>query len=501
MTDLFSIVDKPQPHGGHGRNLPEFTVSELSTGIKKTLEDAYGRVRVRGEICQAKLHSSGHLYFSLKDADAVIDAVAWRGSVARFAFRPAEGMDVVITGRITTYGKSSKYQLVAEEVALAGQGALLQLLEARRQQLAAEGLFDRSRKQPLPYLPQRIAVITSPTGAVIRDILHRLEDRFPLPVLLWPVAVQGETAAMQIASAIGGVNALSASGAIPKVDLIIVARGGGSLEDLMAFNEEIVVRAAAASAIPLISAVGHETDTTLIDHAADVRAPTPTAAAELAVPVRRDLLAHLGEQQRRLSQMLTQLGAHNELRLSAAARALGTPQRMLEPKAQRLDDLSERLSRAARHRLEAQRQGLAALSPRILHPQAQARLAAERLGSMRARLSIALTTLASRHSQSLLALGNRLPQPEAQIGLAQERLDAIAARLPLGLQAITERRAAKLNQLAALLSGHSVQKLLARGFALVKRDGVAITAAQDLRAGDGVEIVFGDGSRKATIGG
>lgn len=453
MSDLLSLLDQPQP----GRNLPEFTVGELSTGIKKTLEGAYGRVRVRGEICQPKLHSSGHFYFALKDADAVIDGVSWKGSFAKLAFRPVEGMDVVITGRVTTYGKSSKYQLIAEEIALAGQGALLQLLEARRKQLAEEGLFDQSRKKQLPYLPRRIAVITSPTGAVIRDILHRLEDRFPLPVLLWPVAVQGDGAAVQIASAISGINALSESGAIPTVDLIIVARGGGSLEDLMAFNEEIVVRAAAASRIPLISAVGHETDTTLIDYAADMRAPTPTAAAELAVPVRRDLLAHLAEQQRRLSQLLTLQGERGGLRLTAAARALGTPQRLIEPRMQRLDDISERLTRSLPQRLDRQRQNLAVLSGRLLHPQAQARLAAE-------------------------------------------RLQAISARLPRALAAMTERRTAQLNHLSAMLAGHSLQKLLARGFALVKKDGMAVTKASALQSGDTVEIMFGDGSRNAKIG-
>ncbi len=488
-------MDQPQP----GRNLPEFTVGELSSGIKKTLEGTYGRVRVRGEICQPKLHSSGHFYFSLKDADAVIDSVSWKGSFAKLSFRPTEGMDVVITGRVTTYGKSSKYQLIAEEIALAGQGALLKLLEDRKQQLAAEGLFDATRKRQLPYLPQRIAVITSPTGVVIRDILHRLEDRFPLPVILWPVAVQGEGAALQIASAISGINALSASGTIPTVDLIIVARGGGSLEDLMAFNEEIVVRAAAASKIPLISAVGHETDTTLIDYAADLRAPTPTAAAELAVPERRALLAGLADQQRRLSQTLAQLSDTANLRLTAATRALGTPDRLIEPKAQRLDDQAERLLRALQQHRIAQQQTLAVLSGRLLHPQAQVRLAAEQLQAVAARLTRGMTATTERQQQALSTLGNRLPHPQAQVALARERLLAFSDRLPSAVAAVTERRVAQVGQLGALLSGHSLQKLLARGFALVKRDGVAITQAQALQAGDGIEIIFGDGCRKAEI--
>src|SRR5881409_3559314 len=275
-------------------NIPEWTVSELSTALKKTVEDAYGFVRVRGEITGFRgPHSSGHCYFALKDEGAKIEAVIWKFAHARMRFKPQEGLEVIATGKLTTYPGSSKYQIVIEALEPAGIGALMALMEERKKKLAAEGLFDAARKQELPWLPEVIGVVTSPTGAVIRDILHRLEDRFPRRVLVWPVKVQGEGSAEQIAAAIRGFNALPEGGRIPRPDLLIVARGGGSLEDLWSFNEEIVVRAAAASGIPLISAVGHETDTTLIDFASDRRAPTPTAAAEMAVPVRAELAALL----------------------------------------------------------------------------------------------------------------------------------------------------------------------------------------------------------------
>ena len=287
------MSDRHSDNGGAAglavSNLPEFTVSEISQAVKRTIEGAFGRVRVRGEVSGFKRAASGHLYMSLKDEAAVLDAVCWRGTASRLAFPPEDGLEMVFTGQLTTYPGRSKYQLVIEEVEPAGEGALMALLEKRRKALAAEGLFDDARKQELPFLPELIGVVTSPTGAVIRDILHRLADRFPRHVLIWPVAVQGTEAAAQIAAAITGFNRLAPGGPVPRPDLLIVARGGGSLEDLWAFNEEIVVRAAAASEIPLISAVGHETDTTLIDFAADTRAPTPTAAAEMAVPVRAEL--------------------------------------------------------------------------------------------------------------------------------------------------------------------------------------------------------------------
>src|SRR5438876_997623 len=276
-------------------NLPEYTVSELSLALKRSIEEGFSHVRVRGEISGFKRHGSGHCYFALKDSDAVIDAVCWRNTAIRLPIRPEDGMEVVCTGRLTTYPGRSKYQLVIDSIELAGIGALLRILEERRQRLAAEGLFAAERKKKLPFLPQVIGIVTSPSGAVIRDILHRLADRFPRHVLVWPVAVQGERAAGEVAAAIAGFNKLAKEGPVPRPDVLIVARGGGSLEDLWAFNEEIVVRAAAASTIPLISAVGHETDTTLIDFASDRRAPTPSAAAEIAVPVRVELVAEVLE--------------------------------------------------------------------------------------------------------------------------------------------------------------------------------------------------------------
>ena len=282
-------------------NAHEFSVSELAQAVRRAVEDEFGYVRVRGEISGFRgQHSSGHAYFTLKDDGASIDAVVWKTAWPRLTFKPEEGMEVIATGRLTTFPKSSKYQIVIEQIEPAGAGALMALLEARRKKLAAEGLFAADRKRQLPYLPRVIGVVTSPTGAVIRDILHRLDDRFPSHVLVWPVRVQGETSAAEVAAAITGFNALPEGGAIPRPDLLIVARGGGSVEDLMAFNEEAVVRAVAECDIPVISAVGHETDTTLIDFVADVRAPTPSAAAEMAVPVRTELLAQSLDFERRI---------------------------------------------------------------------------------------------------------------------------------------------------------------------------------------------------------
>src|SRR5437660_1246681 len=332
-------------------NLPEYSVSELSQALKRSVEENFSHVRVRGEISGYKRHSSGHCYFALKDAEAVLDAVCWRQTAIRLPIRPEDGMEVVCTGRLTTYPGRSKYQLVVDSIALAGIGALLRILEERRQRLAAEGLFAAERKKKLPFLPEVIGIVTSPTGAVIRDILHRLADRFPRRVLLWPVAVQGEGAAAQIAAAIQGFNRLAAGGPVSRPDLLIIARGGGSLEDLMPFNEEIVVRAAAASVIPLISAVGHETDTTLIDHASDRRAPTPTAAADMAVPVRLDLRAEMAAKSGRLSFGLARLFSDRRVRLEGLARGLPDPLALIGAKAQQLDDRSERLGFALTSRL------------------------------------------------------------------------------------------------------------------------------------------------------
>jgi exodeoxyribonuclease VII large subunit len=361
-------------------NQPEYTVSELAAALKRSIEENFSVVRVRGEISGYKRHGSGHWYFALKDADAVLDAVCWRTTAMRIAIEPEDGMEVIATGRLSTYPGRSKYQLIVDSIELAGIGALLKLLEERRQRLAVEGLFAAERKKKLPFLPEVIGVVTSPTGAVLRDILHRLADRFPRRVVVWPVAVQGENAAAQVAAAIEGFNRLQPGGAVPRPDLIIVARGGGSLEDLMAFNEEIVVRAAASSAIPLISAVGHETDTTLIDHASDRRAPTPTAAAEIAVPVRLDLIGELSGKTARLAQSLGRVFSEHRLHLAGLARGLPDPHDLIGGAAQRLDDRSERLRLAiqagltgARGRLDAARLRPAALAADI--ERARSRLA------------------------------------------------------------------------------------------------------------------------------
>lgn len=406
MDDLPFAADAfvtPQPS-----NQPEYTVSELAAALRRSIEENFSLVRVRGEISGFKRVSSGHCYFALKDADAVLDAVCWRTTAMRLAIRPEDGMEVVATGRLTTYPGRSKYQLIVDSIELAGIGALLKLLEDRRQRLAAEGLFAAERKKKLPFLPGVIGVVTSPTGAVIRDILHRLADRFPRRVVLWPVVVQGEGAAAQVAAAIAGFNRLPPGGPVPRPDLIIVARGGGSLEDLMAFNEEIVVRAAAASAIPLISAVGHETDTTLIDHASDRRAPTPTAAAEMAVPVRLDLIAELDGKAARLARGLSRVFDERRLHLAGLARGLPDPHDLIGAATQRLDDRAERLRLAIHGRLGAAR---AQLTATRLRPQALAAdiaRARARFDNVAPRLATAASRALAEQRRVVEGLGGRL---------------------------------------------------------------------------------------------
>jgi exodeoxyribonuclease VII large subunit len=343
-----------------GDNSPPLTVGELAGSVKRVIEGEFGHVRVRGEISGFKRHGSGHCYLSLKDDTACIDAVIWRGNAGGLAFRPEDGAEVIATGKMTTYAGRSKYQLVIDRLELAGEGALMALLEKRRKALAAEGLFDDSRKRPLPFLPKVIGVVTSPTGAVIRDILHRLEDRCPAHVLLWPVPVQGEGASAKVAAAIRGFPSIE-----PRPDLIIVARGGGSIEDLWAFNEEDVVRAAAESPIPLISAVGHETDTTLIDHAADRRAPTPTAAAEMAVPVRAELFATLADFEHRARACLSRMADRARERFELTVCRWPEPQALFAPAAQRLDEVGERLPRALASRAGTARADLNGVAPRL----------------------------------------------------------------------------------------------------------------------------------------
>ena len=457
-------------------NVAEFTVSEIAFSVKRTIEDAYGFVRVRGEISGYRgPHSSGHAYFSLKDDKARIEAVVWRGSLQKLRFKPEEGMEVIATGKLTTFPGASKYQIVIEALEPAGVGALMALLEERRRMLAAEGLFDAARKQLLPSLPRVIGVVTSPTGAVIRDILHRLADRFPVHVLVWPVRVQGETSAAEVARAIAGFNALAPDGPIPRPDLLIVARGGGSLEDLWSFNEEIVVRAAAASDIPLVSAVGHETDWTLIDHAADVRAPTPTGAAEMAVPVRTELIGRVDDLARRLPAALRRGLDDRRATLRAAARALPQPADLVASARQRLDLAAARLGHALAMATRVQRgrfeRAAGRLSPRGLH-----RLVAhagERLESTGARGDRAIDLALERRRERL-----------ATVGLAFRRAAAIDH----------ERRATRLDTATKLLASYGYKDVLRRGFALVRdADDRPLHAAAEVAAGAALTIEFTDG--------
>ncbi|WP_265528544.1 exodeoxyribonuclease VII large subunit [Sphingomicrobium marinum] len=359
--DAAGLVAKDQA----GDNDAPLTVSEISQALKRTVEGSFSHVRIRGEISGWKRAVSGHCYFTLKDEAANLDAVLWRGQAGRLAFAPEDGAEVIATGKLTTYPGRSKYQVSVSSLELAGEGALMALLEKRKAKLAAEGLFAPERKRELPYLPRTIAVVTSPTGAVIRDILHRLADRFPTRVLVWPVPVQGEAAAPAVAAAIRGISAMQAGGALPRPDLLIVARGGGSIEDLWAFNEEDVVRAAADCTIPLISAVGHETDTTLIDYVSDRRAPTPTAAAEMAVPVRRELAAYVSELALRGSRGLLRLLTRAGEKLGLVAARLPTLSTLVDQRSQRLDDLGERLKGALAARASSARADLSAVSGRL----------------------------------------------------------------------------------------------------------------------------------------
>ena len=438
-------------------NVAEYTVSELSQALKRTVEDSFARVRVRGEVSGFKRAASGHLYMTLKDENAVLDAVCWKGVASRLSVAPEDGLEVIATGKLTTYPGRSKYQIVIESLEVAGEGALLKLLEERRRKLAAEGLFDEERKRALPFLPDVIGVVTSPTGAVIRDILHRLADRFPRHVLLWPVLVQGEGAAGQVAAAIEGFNGLQAGGPVPRPDLLIVARGGGSLEDLWAFNEEIVVRAAAASEIPLISAVGHETDTTLIDFAADRRAPTPTAAAEMAVPVRADLQAGLYDSARRLVGATGRIIAEGRTRIEGLARGLPRRDSILALPAQRLDAAAERLADRTRAMLVEKRHRTVALAAKLKEPRA---LVAE---------------LAAR-----IATGWRL--------------------LELGAGRSLRDQQARLGRLGDLLESVSFKRVLQRGYAVVwDSAGVPVISAAATTPGQAVSIEFSDEQKVGAV--
>lgn len=504
MTDLPPDYSYADAAPRTGSNLPEVSVSELARDLKRTVEERFTYVRVRGEISQPKRHTSGHLYLRLKDESAVLEAVCWKGTVARLSVRPEEGMEVVCTGRLTTYPGRSQYQLVIETMELAGEGALLKLLEERKKRLAAEGLFAPEKKRPLPFLPHVIGVVTSPTGAVIRDILHRLADRFPRHVLLWPVAVQGERAATEVARAIQGFNSIQPGGRVPRPDLLIVARGGGSLEDLMAFNEEVVVRAAAASRIPLISAVGHETDTTLIDFASDRRASTPTAAAEMAVPVRAELLAQVLDDGRRLHACMSRALENRRTYVEALGRGLGDPRAHLESCVQRLDDRAERLTLAMAAQLERRRTAVAQAGTRLRHPREVLALAATRMQAatraLRTGLDKAVRLEEGRYHRvsdrlTLLPIRRQLTDGGAKLRDLPPRLDQAYARR---LTQASDRLAA----LGQLLESYSYRGVLARGFALVTDGaGLPVTHAADTQPGQGLTIAFQDGKVEALVAG
>jgi exodeoxyribonuclease VII large subunit len=459
-------------------NIPEYAVSELSGAIKRTLEGAFGRIRVRGEVTELKSYASGHIYLSLKDEGGKIRAVIWKSSVARMGLKPENGLEVIATGKISAYGDRSEYQLIIDRLEYAGIGALLARIELLKARLASEGLFDPFRKQALPRLPALIGLITSASGAVLHDIQTTIARRFPRPILLWAVPVQGEGAAEKIAEAIAGMDNLPAPG-IPRPDVLIVARGGGSLEDLMAFNDEAVVRAAAACRLPLISAVGHETDTTLIDFAADQRAPTPTAAAELAVPARADLIADLAQSAARL--------------IGATARTTGACRARIDAASARLPDL-----------------------PSIL---GNARMRADDRGQ---RLVLALPNLLAAKRATLQRVERHIPTPATVIGVRRHELDLLNLRLMAGLrhfvqsargrsallmprlslapiQTVLRAQHTSLAVLAARLEGASYARVLARGFALVRnRRGDAVTSAATIKPGTRLAISFADGTAHVT---
>ena len=441
------LLNEPPP------NVAEFTVSELSFALKRTLEESFGYVRVRGEIGRVSRPGSGHVYLDLKDDRSVLSAVVWKTTLPRLKIKPEQGLEVVVAGKISTFPGQSKYQIVIETLEPAGVGALMALLEDRKKRLAAEGLFEEGRKKALPFLPSVIGVVTSPTGAVIRDILHRLADRFPRRVLVWPVRVQGEQCAAEVAAAIRGFNGLEPGGPVPRPDLIIVARGGGSIEDLWGFNEEIVVRAAAASAIPLVSAVGHETDWTLLDLAADRRCPTPTAAAECAVPVRIDLIAEVASLAARLRRSWQRVGTEWRNRVTAAARALPRRDEVLAFVRQRFDGAGGRLKLA--------------LKANTRHHRSEFERAAARLAPLTLRREV------KRHGSDVERQGRRLRQAHATF--------------------LKARRSTIVNA-AKLLATLSYRSVLKRGFALVTAEARLVAERAAAQPGAAVAIEFHDGS-------
>jgi exodeoxyribonuclease VII large subunit len=475
---MMDLLDDPVD----GVNSPEFSVTELSGAIKRVIEGEFSHVRIKGEVGRVSRPRSGHIYLDLKDDKSVINGVIWKGVAGRLQTQPEEGMEVVATGRVTTFGGQSKYQIVIEDIKPAGMGALMALLEKRKTMLSAEGLFEGSRKRPLPYLPEVIGVVTSPSGAVIRDILHRLRDRFPRKVLIWPVAVQGAKCAPEVVRAIEGFNALKIGGAMPRPDLLIVARGGGSVEDLWGFNEEIVARAAADSQIPLISAVGHETDTTLIDFVSDKRAPTPTAAAELAVPVRIELMAWLDEQSARMTTSLSGGLQRRSQRLRDLSRALPRLETLLDGPRQRLDTTGARLGPALMSGVQRRKVRLSEAAGG-LRPAAMQRMIGNerrRLDALSARMGPALERCVSidQRRQAVSAMAQRVADAGQQrVNAARNKIEAMdRLRLTLGYEAT-----------------------LSRGYAVVRGDGDVVTTKKAAGKAQELEIQFADG--RIVVGG
>ena len=507
--------------GSAAGNVPEYTVSEISGAVKRTLEDTFGRVRVRGEVTEFKRYPSGHMYFSLKDEGGKISGVVWKGTVSRLGLVPENGVEVIATGRVSSYGDRSSYQLVVDRMEYAGAGALLARIEMLRVRLAAEGLFDAARKRTLPRLPAVVGVVTSAAGAVLHDIRTTVARRFPLPLLVWPVPVQGEGAAARIAAAIAGFDAITPGGTVPRPDVLIIARGGGSVEDLMAFNDEAVIRAAAACRIPLISAVGHETDHTLIDLVSDQRAPTPTAAAEIAVPSRAELVANLAQEAARLASGLHRMTQERRLRLGRAERGLPDLPSLLGGARQRLDDRAQRLLLALPNLLVARRAGLERAARRVPDLPSVLRAARADAAGRAHRLRLALPNLVARRRAALS--DQRMPVPHALVARAEAGLALLSAQLAHGLDRTLSRHRdapsrlrlspaplqgglrearTRLEAAAARLDSVSHEAVLARGYVLVfDGAGHPVTAAASVRPGSRLRLHFADGEAAVTAEG
>ncbi|QHQ34994.1 exodeoxyribonuclease VII large subunit [Algicella marina] len=490
MSDLF---EEPES----GENAPEFTVAEISGAIKRTVEGAFQRVRVRGELGRVSRPASGHLYLDLKDDRAVLSGVIWKGTAQRLATRPEEGMEVIATGRLTTFPGQSRYQMIIENIAPAGAGALMAMLEKRKAELEAQGLFAAERKQPIPYLPEVVGVVTSPSGAVIRDILHRLRDRFPRKVLVWGVRVQGQGSAEEIAAAIEGFNSLTSGGAVPRPDVLIVARGGGSVEDLWSFNEEIVVRAAADSEIPLISAVGHETDTTLIDFASDRRAPTPTAAAEMAVPVRADLIAHVATLEARRRKAFSRLLDDRRQRLRDLSRALPRPDAIIGERNQRYDGVAPRLDLALRSYAQQKRIALVSGPGGRFAPSLLSGTLSRQRDGLRQRDAALSSSLVRRVERASDRLGRIQLNPrglKTAVSTQVEGLERIRARMQRASASEFRNLRQRLAALDRVRTTVGYKETLKRGFAVVRdAEGRALSLAEQARSVARLEIEFADG--------